>query len=251
MNAFGRPLIADIAATVVHGDPRDLVDAEVRVVGPTVSIFNARGEFLMPWVTVNQAGGFTVVTPPPQPAFESPTVPLTAVAGFQPDAFAGHPVRTAGTVIHATPEGRVYLLEGTAGVSVIAKETAGVGPGDRIEVAGFVDRSGPVARITHALVRRLAAGPSPPPVEVAPAAILAANAAADSGFKASPGDYEGCLVRFRARLLDAQPRTDGGLLSLATDGATVSARVSAADLASLRRIVPGSELLVTGIIGVE
>lgn len=252
LEAFGRPLVADVAAAVADGDPRDLVDAEVRVVGPTVSIFSARGEFLMPWVTVNQAGGFTVVVPPPQPAFESPLVPLTTVAGFQPDAFAGHRVRTAGTVIHATPEGRVYLLEGTAGLSVITTATAGIGPGDRIEVAGFIDRSGPVARITHALVRRLATGQPPPPVEVAPAAILAANAAAaGSAVKASPGDYEGCLIRFRARLLDAQPRTDGGLLSLATDGATVSARVAAAELDSLRRIAPGSELLVTGIIEVE
>jgi signal transduction histidine kinase len=252
LEAFGRSLVADVAAAAVEGDLRELIDAEVRVVGPTVSIFNTRGEFLMPWVTVNRAGGLTVVAPPPQPAFASPLVPLTTVAGFQPDAVAGHRVRAAGTVIHATPEGRVYLMEGTAGVSVITTGTPGIDPGDRVEVAGFVDRSAPVARIIHALVRRLATGPPPEPLAVAPAAVLAANTAAtDSAVKASPGDYEGCLIRFPARLLDATPRTDGGLLSLATDGATVSARAGAADFASLQRIAPGSELLVTGIVEVE
>jgi len=104
-------------------------------------------------------------------------------------------------------------------------------------------------RIVNAELRRISAGDPPEPLAIAPRAIIAANAtAARDAVKASPGDYEGCLVRFPARLLDTWDRAEGSLLSLATGDTKVTARIAAADYAKLQHIEPGSELLVTGIV---
>lgn len=250
--ACGRSVTVDVAKSATDVDPREVVDGEVRVRGPSVSIFNARGEFLAPWVTVNRPGGFTVVSPPPQPPFESPAVPLGSLAGFRADVDRGHMVRIEGTVIHVVPRTSIFLLEGHRGVRVLTAATGDVATGDRVAAAGFIDRSGPVARLAHALVRRVASGPPPEPAEIGPAAILAINAVATrTAYQATPSDYEGALIRFPARLLDVHEEADGGLLALATDDATVTATVGPDAFQDLRSLALGSDVLVTGIANIE
>lgn len=265
MESASRLLSVEIPKSWFDVDPRSLVDAEVRVAGPTVSLFNTRGEFLRPWVFVDRPEWFSV-TKLPRATDDVPKVPLDTLAGFSTAPPGGHRVRTEGTVVHAVPGKFVALQEGARGVGVVLLpegEGAGVrhSPGDVVEVVGFLDRQTLVTTLRHALVRRVRAGEPPAPTVIEPSRILDLNrAAAASSTMARPGDYEGCLIRFRARLVQRQPVEGGGLFILeslplersAAGGpppgpAPVTAELDDATWATVAAIEPGSTVEVTGI----
>lgn len=252
LETLKRPFIAGVSKDVITVDPRTLVDAEVRVRGPMVTTFNTRGEFLRPWITVNQPGGLVVTVPARGDPFASPRVPLAALAGFRPEPTRGHMLTTQGTVTHVVPGSFLQLQEGACGVRVFTVDDAKVVPGDRVIVAGFLDRGTPVAGLAHARVRRVERGPAPEPLPITPEEILAVNAtAARSAFKAAPGDYDGCLVRFTGVLRGIRADTTGGTLIVSTAQAAVAVRLATPAFAALPKMETGSTLSVTGIVGID
>ena len=256
LDHHSRPFLASIMKTAIESDPRDLVNATVRVRGPTSSISNTRGEFLLPWVFVEQPGWIEIVTPRPGPPFESPKVPLENLSRFHASARQGGMVRTEGTVIHVVNDdaaGReIYLQDGASGLRVTTRSTEGVAVGDRLEVVGFVRRDGHVAGLAHAVVRRLSAGPPPTPIAVTPERIEAVNMdAVKASVNATPGDYNGCLVQFPARLVDFQAEKHWGTLVLSTGSTTVTAEVMPEAFGRIRELPPGCEVAVTGITRID
>lgn len=252
VEADGRRLLAEIRLDAVEGDVDGLVNAVVRLCGPVGALFNTRGEFLMPRLHVERAADLDVVAPAPGPPFASPLEPIESLARFRRDAADGHMLRVRGTVIHAIPGEVVYLQSGATGISVSTRSREPLVPGDMVEVAGFLDRSGPVAGLAFGRVQVIGRGPAPEPAAIEPVEIFELNAeAARTAAMAKPGDYQGCLVRFAATLIEAQQTTDGGVLVLAAERANVTASASAAAFAALRGIRPGSEVLVTAINQIE
>jgi signal transduction histidine kinase len=252
LEAAGRPFVAIVTKSTLPEDPQQLVDAEVHLTGVPLAIFNTRGEFLEPRVMVGRPEWFTVVSPPPYPPFECPEVAISSLARFRPEPFRGHRIRTKGVVIHTVPGQAVHLQDGAAGVRAATRSIEPFTPGDRVEVAGFVDRSGRVAGLTDAILRKTHSGPPPNPTMIAPDEVVALNTrAVTSSVMASPGDYEGCLIRFPARLLEARLSHDGGLLVLSAGKTNVVALTALADFLALRRLMPGSELEVTGIVATD
>ena len=71
--------------------------------------------------------------------------------------------------------------------------------------------------------------------------------ARDHDVPAEPGDYDGALVRFPARLLETSSSPDGGELILAAGTVIVPGLVSQPTLAALAGLKPETELRVTGI----
>jgi len=252
LDHHSRPFLASIVKTAITSNPRDLVNATVRVRGATSSMSNTRGEFLLPWVFVEQADWLEVVTPRPHAPFESPKLPLERLARFHAPARGGGMVRTEGTVIHLVTDdlaGReIYLQDGASGLRVTTRSTEGVAVGDRLEVAGFVRRDGHVAGLAHAVVRRIASGPPPEPFLVAPETIEAVNMqAVRASVNAVPGDYNGCLIRFPARLVDFQAGKYWGTLVLSTGSTTVAAEVTPEACDRIRAAPSGAEVAVTGV----
>ncbi|MFM9023893.1 MAG: sensor histidine kinase, partial [Planctomycetaceae bacterium] len=251
LDHHSRPFLVSLAKAAVPDDPRELVDARIRVRGPTSSMCNTRGEFVLPWVFVERADWITVLTPRPQPPFESPKVPLDRLDRYHVAARHGGMVRTEGTVVHLTANdlGRqIYLQDGAFGLRATARSTDGIAVGDRVEVAGFVRRDGDAAGLAHAVCRRLSAGPPPEPCAITPERIEAINMeAVNTSATAVPGDYDGCLIRFPARLVDFQEEQYWGSLVLATGSTTVPAEVPVEMFAGLRGMPIGSEVEVTGI----
>ena len=262
IEASSRLLTAEIPASVVDlvwpsigHDPQALVDATVRVAGPAVSVVNTRGEILRPWVKVDRAEWFTVISS--AMTFMKSAVPLESIAGFRPVGEQGHRVQTFGTVIHAIPGRVLFLQNGHRGVMVrLGAEAEGTlerfSPGDLVEVAGFVDRSGQMASIRGAAARKVSHSGPPTPLGVLPDAILRINAAAVRGQPLSaPGDYEGCLVSFRGHLMQSQPTADGGVLVLRSAGVIVNAEASAEAFQSLETTELGSFVAVTGVASID
>jgi len=226
-----------------------LVNGRVRVRGVSSASFNARGELLLPRLLVGEAGWIEPVALPDHEPFGSPQVSIDAVARYRAEPLAAHMVRTAGTVVHAVPGEAVFLQEGLHGLRVLTRSREHFLPGDHVEVAGFVDRGGSVAGLTEAVVRRLSSGSPPEPVNITPDEVAAVHErSADRFVIAQPGDYEGCLVRFPARLLERKPGQSRELLVLAAGETSVTARIPTADLTRLPGLEAGSELLVTGIL---
>ena len=252
LESAGRPFVAVVTKSATPDDPQQLVDAEVRLTGVPLSIFNTRGEFLQPKLWVGRPEWFSVVSPPPHPPFECPEVAISSLARFRPEPFRGHRIRTKGVVIHTAPGQAVHLQDGAGGVRVASRSVERFEPGDCVEVAGFIDRRGRVAGLSDAIFRKTDSGPPPNPTAITPDEVVAINTkSAASGVMASPGDYEGCLIRFPARLLEARVSHDSGLLLLSAGKTSVVAVADLADFTALRRLMPGSELEVTGIVATE
>jgi len=161
-------------------------------------------------------------------------------------------VRVEGVAVHVVPGEAVWLQEGPQGLVVATDSSEPLAVGDRVEACGFVRRTGRVASLAEAEVRRVGRATPLEPLAVSPDEIIAVNARAATRFvMAEPGDYHGCLIRFRARLVDRQPSPAGGRLLLTAGRTSVTAKADAAVFAAVGRLEPESELEVTGLVEID
>jgi signal transduction histidine kinase len=226
-----------------------LADASVRFVGVAAIAFNARGELLWPRLFIAKPEWLTVVEPPRYEPFAAPHVPIDALARFRSEPPEGHMIRTAGTVVHTEPDRSIFLQERFHGTLIRTQANAEVKPGDRVEVAGFVDRRGAVACLANAVVRVISAGDAPQPIRITPDEIIAVHTeAARRYLMADPGDYEGCLVQFPAQLLEMRRSGDVVTLFLVAGKTGVTATMSGVHPGVAERLAVGSDLAVTGIV---
>ena len=249
----GRRFSADVEKERYRSDPASLVDSEVRIQGVAVALFNQRGEFVWPKLAVHDESDITVVEPPPASPFDGPTVSLDRIGSYRPLPAKGHRLRTDGTVIHTEPGRFFYLQEQAIGVRVETTQTTPpLSVGDRVEVAGFLRRGDPAAGLIEARYRRIGSSSPPRPLAVAPDTLIdTINRKMSVSQVAPPGDYEGCLVTFPARVLGMNPVSDGGLVVLATGKASLNAWASSDTFAALQRVSTGSEVQVTGVAAIE
>lgn len=248
----GRRFSADVEKPRFHSDPTSLVDAEVRVQGVAVALFNQRGEFVWPKLAVHDESDITVIEPPPASPFDGQKVSLARIGSYRPLPEKGHRLRTEGTVIHTQPGRFFYLQEQAIGVRVETTQATPLAVGDRVEVAGFLRRGDPAAGLIEARYRRIGSSSTPRPLAVTPDTLVdTINRNLSASVVSPPGDYEGCLITFPARVLGMNPISDGGLVVLATGKTSLNAWASHETFAVLRRISTGSEVRVTGVAAIE
>ena len=249
----GRRLEINLPKALLADPAGAVVDARVRCVGTLMSAFNGRGEFLLPVIEAGDAEGLRIEAPPPAGPFEARTVALQSIGQFRPEPLGDHRVCTEGTVTFFAP-GEFFVQDGAYGVRVHAVGTESLAPGDRVQIAGFLERGRDAAGLCEAVYRVVGKGQAPPPKRVAPADVVRIVGAANlRGRWANVGDLNGCLVEFPARLLDMEATGAGGLLTLAADGvqSSVVATIGPEGFRGLAGIQSGSELLVRGILQVE
>lgn len=251
---YGRRFEVEVPKAGMPDPGAALVDAVVRIVGVALSRVNGRGEFLVPRIEVAAAAEIHVESPPRSSGFRAPKVPLRAIAQFLPEPLGDHRICTEGTVTFCEAGQFFNVQDGSFGVRVETAATGSLTPGDRVEVAAFLDRSGGAAGLAEAVFRVIGRGPLPEPMHIAPAKVVDIITAANlDGRWANPGDHNGCIVEFSARLLDAEPTPDGGRFILAADGvdASIVATLGREDFSRVEHVLPGCELLVRGILHVE
>jgi len=244
----GRTFEAVLGDLALNDATESLLDAVVQLTGVAMPVSNTRGELIQIHLYVDRPGCLTVVTPAASDPFSGPLVPLVSVARFRREPLHGHMIRTEGTVVHAEPGQAVHLQEGINGVIVQTRSMEAFAAGDRVQVAGFIDRSGRVARLTGALVRKIGHHTPPAAHAVTPDEVLKCNSAATtSGLMALPGDYDGCLITFEAILVGRQPSDDRGMFVLASGKAGAAAYAEPHLFRTLEHVQEGSLLAVTGI----
>lgn len=249
---YGRQFTADVEKHRFHSDPQALVDAEVRIEGVAVALFNQRGEFIAPKLAVYGESDITVLKRPPADPFAGPKVVLTRIASYRPLPEKGHRLLTEGTVIHTAAGRFFYIQEEAIGVRVETTQATPLAVGDRVEVAGFLKRGEPAAGLIEASYRKIGRTAPPQPFAVEPEALVSKlNRNLLDSLVIPPGDYEGCLVSFPARFLGMNPSSDGGQLMLATGSSTLTAWADDATFAATRLLAAGSELHVTGVASIQ
>jgi signal transduction histidine kinase len=233
-----------------HGgelDAAKLVDARVRVRGLLVPLPNLRAEVAGLRIVVMGADDFEVLVPPPADPFLAPRVSLNRLLPFSPDANPYHRKVTNGVVTLAVPGQFFFLQEGANSVRVQSKN-AEVQPGDRVEVAGFIDTSHTLASLIGAIVRPLGRSEVPTPVDVTVNRILHPNfrsvfeKVADSDFSGRLVRFSGKLVRIERREMDQSPA-----LLMAAEGYVFPAFLPASDVMMPENWVEGAELELTGV----
>ena len=242
-------LLAIVPAAAWQGPPESLIDATVQLTCIGGCAANTRGQFLFPRLLAVGSDCLEVVSPVPSSPFESPRIELDTLAQFSPDPIVAHRVRTEGTVTHAVPGQFFYVQQGMTGVRVTTRSRDVLRPGDRVEITGFVDRSRDFAGLSEAVVRVISHGSTPDPRRLAPNEIIEiSRQAMRKGRMASPGDFDGCVIRFPARLLEIERATEDSLLVLACEGTNVVARIRHDQLSRLPPLAAGAELDITGIV---
>ena len=252
MDANPGTFIASVPASAVP-DPERLADAEVLLTGVPLAKFNTRGEFLMPNLSINEPADLVVEKPATSPPFESPKVLLMDVDGFRAEPLQAHRLQVEGTVTAVFRDPIftiIYIQEGQTGVRVSVRGGASAAVGERLEVAGFVDRARTIRGLKEAVIRKIASAAVPEPTFMTPEGIMAVNAeAAGMGLIANLGDSDGRLIRFEARLVDKLGAEPGkSRLVLATESSSVLATLSNKDANALSDLSNGSQLAITGIV---
>ena len=185
---------------VVDGDSLDesqLVDARVRVRGILAPDHNARAQVVNLKLLTTSAGDFDVLTRPPADPFQSPRVPLDRLAPFSPESSPWHRKVTSGIVILAVPGQYFFLQDGDMSVRINSAAT-GLKPGQRVEVAGFVDRFDSIAAIKNALVRPVGDGTPAQPLPVTASMLL--DPAGYNRRTRAAGDLACRMVRLAGRI---------------------------------------------------
>ncbi len=188
-----------------------LVGAKVKVRGVLLNIANLRSQTAGMKIHSNGAEDIDILISPPKDPFLAPKVPLNRLISFQPDADLGHRRVSSGVVTFAVPGRFFYLLDEDACVRVDSTE-AKVAPGDRVEVAGFIDTSGVLASFGEALVRKIGTGKVPPPDETLISEILSPKTRSPDEMVTEPGqpDCNGRLIRLRGILRKVLPADKNG-----------------------------------------
>lgn len=228
-------------------DATRLVDARVRIRGLLVPLPNLRSEVAGLRLNIMGPGDIHFIEPPPADPFSAPRVPLEELLPFSPNANPFHRKVTSGVVTLASPGRFFFLQEGHRSVRVQADQTD-IRPGDRVEVAGFIDTSQTLAALTGAIVRHLGKAGEPEPVRVSVETIL--NPQFRNDFeKVADSDFSGRLVRFEGQLmrLDRDDGKSAPSLLIASDGNLFQAKLTDSAAAIPQEWVEGATLDLTGV----
>jgi len=260
LDVDSRPLAVTCLGGARTLDLRQLVDAEVQITGLVSGFHNSRGQFYAPSITVYDPADIDILSAPPADPFAGEIAPLETFARYSTHAHFGHRIRTEGTVSYAAP-GLLYLQEESAAVRVdLAPPAADAGaaerplaPGDRAQVAGFLDMGRSVAGLSCAVARRVGSGPPPEPEPLAVAEIArVAKEFRERSWMTKPGSHDGRLVRCAGFVEAVETGPAGLTATLSSPGGRLYATLAPAfSGAALPRLAVGSTVAVAGILRID
>jgi len=231
-----------------------LVDAEVRMRGVFTPVPNMRGEMIGLRMHVAGWDDVDVLASPPADPFDAPKVDLDRLLPFSPEGNSRHRKVTQGVVTFSVPDSFFFLQDGITGVRVEERGMR-VQKGDRVEVAGFVERSRWLASMTGAVIRKQGTAPLPPALSVTVKQILHPDFWS-SRRQDRIGDCDSRMIRVKGILRRVEHReSDGpnGTATLQVEGdlhQVFSAELPAlneSDRGVLLSLTPGSEISLTGV----
>jgi signal transduction histidine kinase len=168
------------------------VDEEIRVAGIAFYQFSRTGQIIRPILTV--PSGVTVEVTRPSPGV-SPLRRIDRLLSFFTEGTFGHRVRVRGVVTHQQPGEALWLEQDRQAIRINLDDPITYGPGEAVEVTGFIVLGNYSPELEDVTVRRLAVGSIRPP-----AILKSASAALD---------HDAGLVTLEARLIETIPFPQG------------------------------------------
>jgi signal transduction histidine kinase len=245
--------IAILAPRETVSQATDLLDAHVRVTGFVGSVRNSRGEFLAPRLVMESPTDLDVLNPAKGSPFAAPFLAVNTLGRFGAEPVPTHRITTSGVVTLVQPGRMLFLQDGLDGIRVVTTGSAPLVPGDRVRVAGFLEQTRKIAGITGGIVEKIGAGPPPKPCDIEPSDVLRINSEARSRWMvAQPGNYDGSLIRFPARIVEVKTLArNASQVVLSSDSATLQAILDGADHQQLAMLAPGTEVVATGVLRID
>ena len=167
----------------------ELVDCTVRVRGVCSTKFNHKRQLFAIRLMVPKPEDLEITQRTPQDLFAIGARPIGSLLQFAPQETYGHRVKVAGTVTYYEPGKTIFLQDGEQGVEIQTTERGPLQVGDWVEVLGFVSQGEYTPMLQDATYRKISTRPPPNPVVLTP----------DDALK---GNYDCCLIRVDARVLD-------------------------------------------------
>ena len=223
------------------------VDAEVRLRGVVLTYFNTRGECMGVRLQVTSEDSLEVIHAAPRDPFEAPQTTTRRLAPFSMAPVNLHQQRLSGTVTLCRPGEFFYLEDEGRSVRVSTSKPESLRPGQRVEVAGFVELTRYFAEVRDAVFRPLGTALVPEPI---PATVEQLVADVPKDAVSASDDFDGRLVRLPGLLLKVDAGRDGDFrLLLDCAGSTVVGLLGRdTPPGVLARFQPGSQVEVTGIV---
>ena len=156
------PFDAEVPAGTV--DWTSMLDAEMRLEGVAMSVFNIRSEFVGVLLRVLSPGDVKVVKEACDP-FEKPLTALNAILPYSPDGVDLHRRHVKGVVTYASPGRFLWLSDGKATLKVNTTDATSK-PGDFVEAVGFATMVHGLGQLVAASVRRVGSAALPDAVRV-------------------------------------------------------------------------------------
>jgi signal transduction histidine kinase len=211
-------------------------DARVRVQAACFYQFTQKRQVLRPMLLVPRGVPVEVEKPAPADPYAAPVRPAGSLLEFSPERAAGQRVHVRGVVTHQEPGAILWIRDTSGALRIQSRQDEPLSPGDDVDVLGFPKYGSYTPALEDAVFKKRGSGPPPAPVELAaPAAAL---------------DHQADLVALVATLTEAQPLSDGWLLSFQQSRASFKALYRTAGLRDVLPWKSGSVLRVTGICSV-
>jgi signal transduction histidine kinase len=212
-----------------------LVDAEARVRGVCIPIFNRKRQLLNVSLLVPGMLDLHVERAAPEQRFSQPLRSINSLLQFQQHNQWGHRVKVQGQVTLQKPGEYLFIKDQTDGVCVRTWQSTPVNLGDEVEVLGFPARGEYSPVLEDAIFRKVASKPVPTPVMLKAAQTLLE-------------DHDADLIRVEAQLLQYIRRVNDVVLVLQDGGVMFHAYLDTPRNGNLPSLPPvGSRVRVTGI----
>jgi signal transduction histidine kinase len=201
------------------------------------ALVTLRGVFTLqlsngPALLVPAAAFIQVREAAPTDPFGLPTRPIRQIRAEEASPSSLHRVKVAGVVTYR--DGRMLCVQDEAGgARVLAVAPGDIAVGDRVEVAGFPDRSGETFSLVESLLRTVAPGRAPIPAAMPLDDLLV-------------GRLDAMLVNIDGVVLEQKTRNGYHQLEL-QNGQRAFAAVLAANAGSLPSFPVGSRIQITGV----
>ena len=218
-----------------------LIDAEVVVDGVCLPLYNMREELLGVHLSAYGPGAIRVLRAPEDDPFAVPEADAARLSPFSTKGPILNRRRISGVVTAIQDERIFYIYAGGRGIRVASVTGESPSVGDRLEISGFVDRSGTVAGLQYALFRKTGVLPLPRPVKLTRTQAFHLELEYD----VHEPDYYARLVTVTGELRGVDPREpERKELLLDWDGYPLRVHLGKNPLPQIRA---GSLLQVTGV----
>jgi signal transduction histidine kinase len=231
-------------------EPAKVIDAQVRVRGTVLTLYNSRAEQMGVRITVPGEEDFQILVPPPPDPFGVPKVEIGSLRRFRPEGLSPHRRLVEGVITLVSSDELIIQGQGR-GVGAKVGSTGGFKVGDHVRIAGFLETRQPIAFLANAMAQKISGGEPPVPTPSSVEDILEVKKNYEGRYWGQhPEDFDNRLVQLKGTLIGAlKPGAEAFTLQSET-GSQVLVRFASGSPGFSQPPPAGSLVELTGVANI-